>query len=287
MRKNPAIAWAWARGQVRQLEDDYVVGGKDQRKLERQIVETSLRFGVLSRFTAYVAVDGEEVINPGGVTQRVTQAVEAPAMWAAASLSCNYMKIDDDAKLTGSFRPSGSRSLLRRGGDILPSLKQTSLDFLRSALRRTGPGDAEASQDRKAGKSRGAESQAAPNEGLPPALPSAPLREAASRLLVEHRDLAKKEQREKQAWFIKLGVELAEWLEGLTRQKTDEAHLTRLKALIERLAKLLESFVGGNQVFSPEVLDELGAETEAVLTALAGEEPGGGEGSKPRQGFWK
>ena len=71
----------WARGRVRELEDRYVVDRGDKAKLEHEIVETSLRFGVLSRFTAFVAVDRAAVVNPGGEVKQVTQAVEQPSGW--------------------------------------------------------------------------------------------------------------------------------------------------------------------------------------------------------------
>jgi Ca-activated chloride channel homolog len=45
-------------------------------------VATSLRFGVLCRFTAYVAVDSR-VVNEDGETRRVTQPVELPSGWEA------------------------------------------------------------------------------------------------------------------------------------------------------------------------------------------------------------
>jgi serine/threonine protein kinase len=54
---NPAVTAAWARGYVRQLEDRYAARPADRADLERRIVATSLRFGVLSRFTALVAVE--------------------------------------------------------------------------------------------------------------------------------------------------------------------------------------------------------------------------------------
>ena len=81
-RDNPAIASAWARGQVRKLEDRYVVAAEDLGALERQIVALSLRFGVLSRFTAYVAIDHAETANKGGKLHRITQPVESPQGWA-------------------------------------------------------------------------------------------------------------------------------------------------------------------------------------------------------------
>jgi Ca-activated chloride channel family protein len=71
----------WARGRVRELEDRYVIGGHDRAKLENEIVSLSLGFGVLSRFTAFVAVDKSAVVNPGGEQKQVTQAVEPPAGW--------------------------------------------------------------------------------------------------------------------------------------------------------------------------------------------------------------
>jgi Ca-activated chloride channel family protein len=79
---SPAIASVWARGHVRELEDRYVAGQRDRSRLEKQIVQTSLRFGVLCRFTAFVAADVKEVVNPGGQIHRVTQPVEPAAGWA-------------------------------------------------------------------------------------------------------------------------------------------------------------------------------------------------------------
>jgi Ca-activated chloride channel family protein len=79
--ENPAVAQVWARGQVRALEDRFVIGEGDLAALEKKIIELSLRFGVLCRFTAFVAVDRSEVVNEGGQRHQVTQPVEAPAGW--------------------------------------------------------------------------------------------------------------------------------------------------------------------------------------------------------------
>jgi Ca-activated chloride channel family protein len=71
----------WARAHVRDLEDRYVTASfADHDALERQIVAVSLKFGVLCRFTAFVAVD-DRVVNTGGVNHRVTQPVELPQGW--------------------------------------------------------------------------------------------------------------------------------------------------------------------------------------------------------------
>ncbi|MFY9822741.1 MAG: VIT domain-containing protein, partial [Thermoanaerobaculia bacterium] len=67
----------WARAYLRDLEDRYAVGDPS---LESRIVETSLRFGVLCRFTAFVAVD-TRIVNEGGRPHRVVQPVELPSGW--------------------------------------------------------------------------------------------------------------------------------------------------------------------------------------------------------------
>ena len=86
VRDNPAIASAWARGQIRQIEDRYAAGDGDRTALERAIVALSLKFQVLCRFTAYVAVDRSQTVNQRGSLHRITQPVEMPAGWEVTSL---------------------------------------------------------------------------------------------------------------------------------------------------------------------------------------------------------
>ncbi|SEQ90755.1 Ca-activated chloride channel family protein [Lentzea xinjiangensis] len=74
--EEPAVRAQWARAALRDLEDRYATG---DRAVEPEIVRTSLRFGVLCRFTAFVAVD-ERVVSDGEV-HRVVQPVEQPAGW--------------------------------------------------------------------------------------------------------------------------------------------------------------------------------------------------------------
>lgn len=78
---NPSLAALWGRARIRDLEDRYVVGDSGHSgDLEQQIIDTSLKFGVLSRFTAFVAVD-QRVVNEGGSVHRVTQPVDLPSGW--------------------------------------------------------------------------------------------------------------------------------------------------------------------------------------------------------------
>ncbi|OBI91839.1 DUF4349 domain-containing protein [Mycobacterium sp. 1245805.9] len=74
----PAVTAQWARAHLRDLEDRYAAAATPE--LEKRIVATSLRFGVLCRFTAFVAVDSR-VVADGLVPHRVMQPVEAPAGW--------------------------------------------------------------------------------------------------------------------------------------------------------------------------------------------------------------
>ena len=63
-------------------------GVGDHSALEQTIIATSLRFGVLCRFTAYVAVDRAAVVNEGGEVHQITQPVEMPAGWRRRGLAC-------------------------------------------------------------------------------------------------------------------------------------------------------------------------------------------------------
>jgi Ca-activated chloride channel family protein len=75
---HPALHAIWARAHLRELEDRYVT--RNEKSLSDEIVATSLGFGVLCRFTAYLAVDSR-VVNEGGEQHRIVQPVESAAGW--------------------------------------------------------------------------------------------------------------------------------------------------------------------------------------------------------------
>jgi len=93
VRDNPAATAIWARGHLRDLEDRYATlptlqrhrGVDEAVELERRIIAASLRFGVLCRFTAFVAVD-TRVVTDGDQPHRVTQPVELPSGWDPAAV---------------------------------------------------------------------------------------------------------------------------------------------------------------------------------------------------------
>jgi Ca-activated chloride channel family protein len=124
----PALAATWARAHLRDLEDRYAAAPTPDRALERRIVETSLRFGVLCRFTAFVAAD-VQVVNEGGTVHRVLQPVEAPAGWgmfervglAAAGLPVASMA-------AGGLQAAGL-PLGREGGARAPARRVSAIDL--------------------------------------------------------------------------------------------------------------------------------------------------------------
>lgn len=77
---NRAIRTAWARAHVRDLEDRYLTNPDDA--LAQQIVGASLAHGVLSRFTAFVAVD-ESDRTGSSAPHPIVQPVELPSGWPA------------------------------------------------------------------------------------------------------------------------------------------------------------------------------------------------------------
>ncbi len=73
------LAASWARAHLRDLEDQYAANARGE--LEQLIVRVSKQFSVLSRFTAFVAIDRSAVVNKGGVLHQAVQPVEKPAGW--------------------------------------------------------------------------------------------------------------------------------------------------------------------------------------------------------------
>jgi Ca-activated chloride channel family protein len=79
------LAASWARAHLRDLEDQYAATARGE--LEQQIVRVSKQFSVLSRFTAFVAIDRSAVVNKGGVLHQAVQPVEPPAGWDAGGMA--------------------------------------------------------------------------------------------------------------------------------------------------------------------------------------------------------
>jgi Ca-activated chloride channel family protein len=146
-RDNPAITTAWARGRLRQLEDRYAAGQGDRSALERTMIATSLLYGVLCRFTAYVAVDRSAVVNEGGKRHKITQPVEMPRGWGeegTRTLGAGYTAPEMTASspaLRSEFdigaRCNALRSVIRRhhlgAPSMSPDPQEALLDDLQTA----------------------------------------------------------------------------------------------------------------------------------------------------------
>ncbi|HUJ27061.1 MAG TPA: VIT domain-containing protein [Myxococcales bacterium] len=74
-----AIDHLWARARIMDLEDDF--RATQSAKAKQEIIALSVKHTVLTRFTAFVAVD-DEVVNKQGKPRTVVQPVEMPAEWA-------------------------------------------------------------------------------------------------------------------------------------------------------------------------------------------------------------
>ncbi len=69
----------WARERILALEDRIVAGGEDKPALEEQIRSLALCFGIVSRYTAMVAIDTQ--VASDGSPVEILQPVELPHLW--------------------------------------------------------------------------------------------------------------------------------------------------------------------------------------------------------------
>jgi Ca-activated chloride channel family protein len=141
-----ALTATWARAHLRDLEDQYVTGGGED--MERRITATSLRFGVLCRFTAWLAVD-TTVSSDGTAVHRVIQPVEPVSGWEetastmvaragmAPMMAANFATPAPPAgnrlsMRAGNFKPGLAGGIARAmGGQAPPIRQQTEADALR------------------------------------------------------------------------------------------------------------------------------------------------------------
>nr|WP_296065927.1 VIT domain-containing protein [uncultured Actinoplanes sp.] len=259
-RHESALIAQWARARLRDLEDAYAAG---DRSLEQRIVGTSLRYGVLCRFTAFVAVDSR-VVNEDGESRRVTQPVELPSGWEAPA----------EAAVPVMFNLAGVSA-------VPPAPPAP------GAPSRFAPPRAQAMPQGRArmpmGSTRGAMARASKAVAFDaPALPLEELRELVAtevQRLRQAQDLSRSERRD-------LLDDLASRLRVLIGDATDEALaplrdlLARLEAADGRLPDMwtaavetLTAFAGGSGPDSARA---------DIPGPSAGESPAGG-----RKAFWK
>ncbi len=272
---NPAAASVWARGRVRELEDLYAVGHGDRTGLEKQIIETSLKFGVLCRFTAFVAVDRSEVVNAGGEGRRIIQPVEAPSGWEMLEEG------------SGAFACIG----LARGGTPAYS-SPVAYEALRAASPAPSPpqtASAPPPVDRSAsllgqilGSVTGAVFQKRTGRPATPESESGPVdltayRRRAAELAQQLHDHAGADAEGRRDALEALMRRLTELVVDLKSVGAADEDYRSLVELLDRL----RAFLGQAPAEDAE-LARLGSEAEAVLTAFAED-----KSVARRKGFWK
>lgn len=203
----PAVTAQWARACLNGLEDRYAAGERD---LEERIVATSLRYGVLCRFTAFVAVDSR-VVNEGGETRRVTQPVESPSGW--------------DMFAAPTISPAAAPMGLAAAAPMPPAAPG-GIGFARKSAARTGPAPFAAMPASMQASGRLGRAAAPARSALTVAelraiveVEAGRLRDAEARSAFERRDL-----------LADLASRLGALLEDMTGDE-----LKGLRALLERL----------------------------------------------------
>jgi Ca-activated chloride channel family protein len=254
MSTNPAISGLWARGHIRELEDRYTLGHPE---LEQRIVDTSLKFGVLCRFTAFVAVDKSEIVNEGGTIHRVIQPVEAPEGWAMLNTffgAAGYHSAESlDACLQSFTHGAGAMASGELRARSLASFYKMKLPGARRRPKRTGT---QASEP----------------------LDLAPYRKRAAELLHELNKSVATEPSAVKGLGV-LAVKLATLIEDLRSIGAADSDIRPLQELHDELKK----FVAETDPSQQQAV-QLVRKSEQVLEAFV---LGAAIGVKRRRSFWK
>jgi hypothetical protein len=244
--KSGALAALWARGRIRDLEDAYAsrrdghaaTEKEIAKEIEREIVATSLRHGVLSRFTAYVAVDRAAVVEKDGELHRVVQPVELPAGW------------EMPMRQIGGMGPASSSSMGDSACIFLPALEA------QAELRAPGEGRSHPAARRDQDSPSCA--RPGPTRGI-----------LASRFLGAMSDLLRKRGGVPESRGL---VELVELIEAALKdlraaQGGAKARKVLLQRMVEVLAAIVTACAGLKTVTreSIEGLEKIGREIEAAL----------------------
>ncbi len=268
---NSAITAVWARGQVRELEDQYVLRQDILSELERRIVETSLKFNMLCRFTAFVAVDRSEIVNKGGQGRQITQPVEAPQGWAmferqhlgavAAGGFAYFARSEpeDADHLVADFAPDdGAYATLRPRGLI--ERARRSLGRLTKGIR------AEEVRD------------------LSEPLDLTAYRRRAQELLEQLRNAPTDDLHTQLEWLGMVTVQLEALIEDLKSVGAPPAEILSLTTLLGEMHNLLNNVAAGERE-----LAVLRSYAETVLETFSAGPLAGGTPPQPpqREQFWK
>jgi Ca-activated chloride channel family protein len=262
---NPAIASVWARGQIREMEDRFLSGKGDRAQLEKRIVETSLRFSVLCRFTAFVAVDRSEVVNASRKPYKVIRPVEIPSGWEPPD--CGILM----QRLSVVSGYSSARPVKMKKYNLSQAL--VDVDALTAG---TNIVMQELVMDQ-------IESMQAGNETQPPAPPPPPAqvdltayRWRAQELLEMLQKQTCKDPPTQLGELCSLAIKLEALIEDLKSVGAGKAELSPLKDLLRKLKALLSA-----RRPKDKTIAAAWSQAEAVLRAF------GGSPADRRESFWK
>lgn len=79
-----AISQLWAKARITDMEDQMRLQPNYLAQLRKDLIALSIEHSVLTRFTAFVAIDHSEIANKTGKRLEITQPIHEPAGWADA-----------------------------------------------------------------------------------------------------------------------------------------------------------------------------------------------------------
>jgi Ca-activated chloride channel homolog len=114
-----AVDHLWARARIADLEDEFRASQSESAK--KEIIALSTRHTVLTRFTAFVAID-DQVVNSGAKPRTVVQPVEMPAEWEMDA----FAQMFGGTALAGPVHPAGAPNRTRAMSHMPPVSAQAS-----------------------------------------------------------------------------------------------------------------------------------------------------------------
>jgi Ca-activated chloride channel homolog len=120
-----SISRLWAREFIKELEDEFRVNPGRQHTTKQQIVDLSLKFSVLTKFTAFVAVDQAEVVNTSGEVRHIVQPVHMPDQWEMQNQSgwggyAQQLSFGSAGGISANFFQTGPQQRQDSGGTAAP-----------------------------------------------------------------------------------------------------------------------------------------------------------------------
>lgn len=101
-----SIAQLWAKARVVDLEDQFRYDTYRKDQIKHEIIHLAVKHSLLTRFTAFLAVDHAQIVNPGGWNNEVAQPVEKPDSWAGTLKQCTSDGIDRVFSKLGPSMPA-------------------------------------------------------------------------------------------------------------------------------------------------------------------------------------